>query len=247
MLESLNRLTGGQAPVALAIAALILTYLLALAIRYSRGMREGAAWGPRIGKYIGVAASGWLMTAAVLVLVWCIVLRNPSDTFAAALDDMGLHTRLPANDLVVWSAAMLFAATFASYVITYLRKALGGGPSAAALDLLPETPAETAVFSLVVAPTAGIGEEIVYRGFLMGNLWGITGDAWLAAGLSSVVFGLMHIYQGWWGVLRTSVIGFVFALGVIMTGSLLPSIFAHTMANMLGVVFRKPVPRPAPA
>lgn len=246
MIEMLNQLTGGRAPVAIAIAAAAVAYALALAIRHTRNIREGAPWGPRIGRYIGIVAQGWLLTAVVLVLVWCVVLRYPGDTFAAALVEMGLHQHLPPTDVAVWTVAMVSAATLASYIVSYLRKAFGGAPSAAGLDVLPETPAETAVFSLLVAPTAGIGEEIVYRGFLLGQLWGFTDNAWLAAGVSSLVFGLLHIYQGWWGVVRTGMIGLVFATGLIMTGSLIPSIIAHTLANMLGVVFRKPIaPRPA--
>jgi len=245
MIDKLNQLTGGQAPVAIAVMTLLVTYVLALAIRRSRALREGAQWGPRIGKYLGIAAQGWLLTGAVFVIVWCLVLRD-GGTFADALNDMGLHWRLPAVDVIVWSLAMIAASTIASFSVTWLRKYFGGAPTVAGLDILPETPAETAVFSLLVAPTGGIGEEIVYRGFLLGQLWGITGDAWIAALISSAIFGGMHIYQGWWGVVRTGLIGLIFAVSVIMTGSLIPSIIAHTLANMLGVVFRKPmVPEPA--
>jgi len=241
MIDTLNQWTGGQAPIAIAVITMFVTYALALAIRNSRRARESASWGPRIGKYVGIIAQGWLLTGAVFVVIWCLVLRDGSYTFAQAVDFMGLHGRLPPTDVGVWSAAMLAAATLASAAVTYLRGAFGGAPTAAGLDILPETPIETAVFSLLVSPTGGIGEEIVYRGFLLGQLWGLTDNAWLAALLSSAVFGAMHAYQGWWGVLRTGLIGFIFAVGLIVTGSLIPSIIAHTLANMLGVVFRKPV------
>jgi membrane protease YdiL (CAAX protease family) len=199
--------------------------------------------GRRIGKYIGIAAQGWMMTAATLAIVWCLVLRNPGDTLAAGLSDMGLHWRLPQTDAAVWSVAMIAAAVLASYAVTFLRKALGGSPTAAGHDIIPETPAETAVFFLIVAPSAGVGEEVVFRGFLLSQLWGYSGSPWIAALVSSALFGLMHRYQGWWGVARTGVIGFVFAVGVIMTGSLIPSIIAHTLANMIGVIFSNPALR----
>ena len=245
MIDTLNQWTGGNAPIAIAVITLAVVYALARTIRSTRAIREGASWGPRIGKYIGIVAQGWLLTLAVFVLIWCLAMRD-GYTFAGSLDYMGLHTRLPATDVAVWSAAMVAAATLASAAVTYVRRAFGGGPTAAGLDVIPETPTETAFFSLLVAPTGGIGEEIVYRGFLIGQLWGLTGNAWVAALLSSALFGAMHVYQGWWGVLRTSLIGFIFAVGLIMTGSLIPSIIAHTLANMLGVIFRKPVaPQPA--
>jgi membrane protease YdiL (CAAX protease family) len=47
-------------------------------------------------------------------------------------------------------------------------------------------------------------------------------------------------------VARTGLIGFILAVGLIMTGSLIPSIIAHTLANMLGAAIRKPMaPQPA--
>ena len=246
MIGALNQMTGGQAPTAIAVATLIVTYVLAVTIRNSRKRRERASWGPRIGNYVGIIAQSWLYLVAVLVIVGCLVLRRPGDTFAAALHDMGLHAQLPPTDVAVWSMAMVAVATLLSSAVTYLRNALGGRPSVAGLDILPETPAETAVFSLLVAPTAGICEEVVYRGFLVGQLWILTNNPWLAAAIGSLFFGLAHLYQGWWGVFRTGVIGFVFAVGLIMTGSLIPSIIAHTLANMLGAAFRKPAaPQPA--
>jgi membrane protease YdiL (CAAX protease family) len=129
----------------------------------------------------------------------CLVpcLADRPGTFADAANDMGLHWRLPAPEVVLWSVGMILASMVASYAIAALRRYFGGGPTAAGLDILPETPAETVVFSLVVAPTGGIGEEIVYRGFLLGQLWGITDNAWIAAFVSSAVFGGLHLYQGW--------------------------------------------------
>jgi membrane protease YdiL (CAAX protease family) len=100
-------------------------------------------------------------------------------------------------------------ATIAGFVVTALRAEAGGAP---------------ALLGLV-------------RGFVMGQLWGFTGDGWIAAVLSSVLFGFMHLYQGAWGVLRTGAIGFVFALGVLLTGSLVPSMIAHTSGNVLGAAF----------
>ena len=62
--------------------------------------------------------------------------------------------------------------------------------------------------------TAGFGEEVIWRGFSMGRIAKLFGDspfAWLAAlTLTSVLFGLLHAYQGPTGVILTGVSGFVF-------------------------------------
>ena len=63
---------------------------------------------------------------------------------------------------------------------------------------------------------AAIGEEIVFRAFLIGRLEAAFGGASRIATaaavlLSSVLFGLAHTYQGPTGVLITGVLGLIFA------------------------------------
>ncbi len=100
-------------------------------------------------------------------------------------------------------------------------------------SLLPRTDSERRLFS-VVAMTAGIGEEIVYRGFGMAVLaalipslpwWGLA----LAAGLA---FGLAHAYQGLAGILTTGLLGSVLAAVYLDTGSLLLPIVLHALIDL---------------
>ena len=56
---------------------------------------------------------------------------------------------------------------------------------------------------------------------------------WIAAGLSSVAFGVLHAYQGSVGILRTALIGFVLAVSVLMTESLVPGIMAHALIDLI--------------
>ena len=90
--------------------------------------------------------------------------------------------------------------------------------------LIPRTPAERGRFT-AVALTAGICEEILCRGFMLWyfGAWGVVA----AVLLSSAVFGLGHLYLGVAHVFRTSLIGVVFALLTIATGSLVPAIALH--------------------
>jgi hypothetical protein len=91
--------------------------------------------------------------------------------------------------------------------------------------LLPHTPAERRVFWLVSA-TAGVCEEVLYRGFM---LWYIAQFAGPIAAilLSSGLFGLGHIYLGYAHVLRTAIFGLFLALIVYCSGSLWPVILLH--------------------
>lgn len=94
--------------------------------------------------------------------------------------------------------------------------------------LLPHTPEEKKYWTLV-ATTAGLVEEIVYRGFLLFLLSSLFPDLpvfWCIL-ISSALFGLAHTYQGLSGILKTGAVGLLFALVYACTGSLLPGILLH--------------------
>ena len=86
----------------------------------------------------------------------------------------------------------------------------------------------------VVCITAGICEEIVYRGFLLHYLhvlpfhWTLT----VALVVSSVIFGIGHLYQGIAGAVQTVVIGFLLGALFVMTGSLLLPIAVHAVMDL---------------
>jgi membrane protease YdiL (CAAX protease family) len=100
---------------------------------------------------------------------------------------------------------------------------------------MPETRPQFLLYALM-ALVASPAEELLFRGFL---LWAfaVYGGVWVAALLSSLVFGLGHAYQGWLGLLRTAFIGFVFAIGFVLTRSLWWLMMAHIAVNLLGGLF----------
>lgn len=93
-----------------------------------------------------------------------------------------------------------------------------------------------------VAVTAGICEEVLYRGVLMAVLVPATG-LWPAVGLTSLIFGMGHIYQGLEGIVKSTLIGLVMALLTVFSGSLLVAIVLHavidlTSGRMMGVALQ---------
>ena len=50
--------------------------------------------------------------------------------------------------------------------------------------------------------------------------------------LSSILFGLLHSYQGWKGGLRSGVIGLILALLYVLTGSLWIPIILHIVIDI---------------
>ncbi len=95
-------------------------------------------------------------------------------------------------------------------------------------EMIPHTDQEAREFT-ALSISAGICEEILYRGYLMlyiSSAIAIEG-MWLAALLSSLAFGLAHTYQGPKGVLRVSLLGLVFAGLYLLTGSIWLLIVLH--------------------
>jgi uncharacterized protein len=111
--------------------------------------------------------------------------------------------------------------------------------------MMPVTTSERLWWALV-SVTAGVCEELLYRGFLLqylrGHLYGgpalgIT-LAWL---LSSLAFGCGHIYQGATGVVRTMIAGLMLGLLAILTGNLLVPIVVHCVLDLQILLMYHPI------
>lgn len=81
--------------------------------------------------------------------------------------------------------------------------------------------------------TAGITEEILFRGFLVFFLHFLFPSIPipLLCLLQAIPFALMHLYQGVQGVITTFFMGLIFGLYVILFGSLIPGIIIHILLD----------------
>lgn len=103
-------------------------------------------------------------------------------------------------------------------------------------DIIPVIPKEKKWWN-GVSFTAGVTEEIIYRGFILFAFTYLfpSMSIWLVLIISSVLFGLAHTYQGFMaGVVRTSVIGFLFACFYLTVGSIIPLILIHILIDYVG-------------
>jgi CAAX protease family protein len=106
--------------------------------------------------------------------------------------------------------------------------------------LMPENTREKLWALFGLAPTAGLCEEFLYRGFLLAEasgwfhsvLWGVVA--------SSVAFGLAHLYQGVNGVMRAALLGALLAYPVVQVGSLYPSMTAHFLIDAVALLWLGP-------
>jgi membrane protease YdiL (CAAX protease family) len=101
------------------------------------------------------------------------------------------------------------------------------------LALLPRTRDERWTFA-VLAVTAGICEEILFRGFgfaYVRFLWPDASNTWVIL-ITSLAFGLAHLYQGVRGVVLTGLAGIALASFTVSTSSFAAAIAAHAMIDL---------------
>jgi uncharacterized protein len=79
-----------------------------------------------------------------------------------------------------------------------------------------------------------ISEELLYRGFLFCYLalWFPHINRLECALVSSLIFGMGHLYQGWKGILSTGLGGLVLAGFYVLTGNLLLPMVVHAATNL---------------
>lgn len=155
-----------------------------------------------------------------------------------ALTALGLRSSRAARDLAIgaWFGAGLFALTvFAvapllSWVWTLVA---GEPPPAIEQPVIPENPTTSQAILGAVAVVIGapLGEEVFFRGFLHGSLRGRMGFL-AAAGISSLAFAVFHVSP--FLILLMVFVGFALAWLFERRGSLLATIGAHAMFNVIG-------------
>ena len=159
---------------------------------------------------------------AMLFLVWLALrLRRQS------IDYLGLSLRFTG-----WKpVAIGFAKSLAVLVIA-LAGFLFGSMVMANITGIPEQ-ADTSGYSYmkgnlpmllvslaVIYVVSSLGEEVVYRGFLINRLEELFGGGrkatWVAVVLSSLIFGLAHFGWGIVGVVQTTFMGFALAVSYLL-------------------------------
>lgn len=111
----------------------------------------------------------------------------------------------------------------------------------AVLRMLPRTGRERIAFA-ALAVTAGVGEEIVWRGFglaLLRSWLPSAHPAWWVL-LLALAFGWAHLYQGRAGVLATALVGAVLAAICVVTASLLVPMVLHVLIDLRALLISVP-------
>jgi uncharacterized protein len=181
-----------------------------------RGLNER-----HLAQYLATLAWEWILAALV---IWGIRMRR------VPLRQL-LGKRRPSwKD---WTEDFILAATFwiaASILLTaigvMMKLAHLSTPQKILAQLAPKNAFELMLWVLL-SISAGICEELVFRGYLLQQFSHVGKRLWFGVLGSSLLFGVAHGYEGVSGILAISIYGAMFCLLAIMRGSLRPGMIAH--------------------
>ena len=111
------------------------------------------------------------------------------------------------------------------------------GPSPEIMKMLPRTPREQRWFA-ALAVTAGVTEEVVWRGVLMAMLLAVFPAMPTPAMVfvMATMFGWAHLYQGMRGILATAVLGALLTGLYLLTASLVLPIILHILVDLAAML-----------
>ena len=211
--------------------------------RFKRKVQEDG--GARIRYYAKTMFGLWSPAVFILLLVAATDITGRD--FGFALPDIRTEPLGTVVTYAVLAVAAVYALALAYFGIGYrfsanirdkMNKAMGEHSERSGFsDILPVTDREKKWWTFV-SLTAGITEEIIYRGFLIHAFSRLFPDVsvWWVILASSLLFGLAHTYQGVAGVIRTGAIGIFFSMIYVATDSLWLLIVLHFLVDLMARV-----------
>lgn len=197
----------------------------------------GSAASLRLG-FWGTAVSQLLILAVPLLVTWYMK-TDGKRLFSMKMP--AVKTLLPS--LVLYAGTWCLVMGVSALLVTLLPDS--AQKVADAFSAIEEQPLWAIL--LVAAVMPGIGEEILFRGFLLGGLReklarkmdaeksrGRKQGIWVAIWLSAFVFGLFHMSLV--KLLPTALLGACFAYIVVRTGSIYVTMFLHFLNNTISML-----------
>ena len=189
---------------------------------YSQGLPSVGRARNQIARYVTSIVMEWL----ILGFIW-FGLRLRKQHMRVLLGENWGGARQILRDLGI---AVLFL-IISNLVLKLISHLLKAAPNAAIIGLLPHTPSEIAVFSLLTV-TAGICEEMIFRGYLQRQFSVFFRSTAAGVAVQAIMFGASHGYQGPKFMLIIVVYGVLFGLLAQSRRSLRPGMFAHFLQDL---------------
>ncbi|MDX1481402.1 MAG: CPBP family intramembrane glutamic endopeptidase [Woeseiaceae bacterium] len=194
--------------------------------RLQRRVRDGFDV-PRRRMYLSTVTGHWILAATAMVLWY----RS-----GRPAESLGLHFEFGFG----YVPALVIVAAAVAFLVHQLRSARSGDREylraverafGSLAILLPRSRRELDSF-MFVGVTAGIVEELLWRGYLMAYLTHYLPLS-VAVLLAIAGFGVAHAYQGRRALPKVTAAGAVFMLLYLLTGSLWLAVLLHVAVDVL--------------
>jgi CAAX protease family protein len=166
---------------------------------------------------------GWVLAALCVVLAAII---SPSGISSLGVRSVSIDTLVLGVVTAVGTLA-LFA------VIGFVQRAMGL-PNAD-IAMFARVTALAPLHKLFLVVTAGVTEEILYRGYAIGLGQDFFGSVWVAASLSLLVFTLAHLNWRASHLISVAVAGGAVTVLFVLSRDLAACILAHTIVDGVAV------------
>ncbi len=173
--------------------------------------------------YLSTIIGEWFL----LYFVWRGVRKQGNNLFALS---GRWNTPVPVAGDLVFGAIVALGLLGLDALVQHL---LGGDQGKSIGALLPNGPLEIALW-IALSITAGVVEELVYRGYLMRQLAARLKSLPLAIVSQGAWFGAMHSYEGFHSVISIVAIGIIFGLVAMWRKQLRTNIVAHSFMDIVG-------------
>jgi CAAX protease family protein len=193
----------------------------------SSGQLAGHSQAIRI--YLAAIVMDWLL----LYYCWVGVhhsggnLKTLSGGRWTSWKDLATDVAIAVPFWVIWEGA----AYGVHSVLGRLGTTLGSGSAKTVDSLLPQSLVEILIW-IATSITAGICEEMAFRGYVQKQFHALTGNVALGVVGQGVVFGLFHAYQGWKNVIVISVLGVLYGILAAWRRSLRANIMVHAWTDV---------------
>ena len=186
---------------------------------------------PKTAIYFSAVVSQWVLAGVGALVVYVAALEWQAVGLAAVAE----------SEFFKWTA-VLVVVSVAGLGLVLLLEQRGWWPKESEMVqlLLPQNRREKLWAFLGLAPTAGLCEEFLYRGFLLAEVTAWFHSAVWGVVISSIAFGFAHFYQGLNGMVRAGLLGALLAWPVVQTGSLYPSMTAHFLIDAVALLWLGP-------
>jgi hypothetical protein len=183
---------------------------------------------------LGNQSYGWLRTIGIAAIFWIIamvVLGTCGVSWLVA--EKGIQVlRHPEHNSTVPVEKNNSGSKTTAKTTTTEEKPSNEKPASALLRLAPTNALECFLW-LLLSMTAGLCEEIIFRGYLQRQFSNLFGKAAIGAVFSALCFGLSHGYEGARSMFLITIFGVLFSVLALRMRSLKPGMVAHAWHDLL--------------